>query len=80
MLMHHLPRDYNKPDPYDPSRLWRNFTHYINLALTPQNINPFLTDEEKVQERQQNLEHQLNGISVAGMTKYFIHEKSFVRN
>lgn len=68
------------PDPYDPSRLWRQFTRYINLALTPQNINPFLTDEEKVLERQLSLEHQLTRTSVSGMTKYFIHEKSFVRN
>ena len=79
-LIHHLPRDYNRPDPYDPTRLWRNFTHYLSMALIPQNVNPFLNDEEKETEREVAAEQHATRMSVAGMTKYFIHEKSYVRN
>jgi hypothetical protein len=46
----------------------------------PQNINPFLSEEEKEAQRETAVEQHANRMSVAGMAKYFVHEKSYVRN
>lgn len=75
--VHRLPRlPQAPPTSADPTRLWRTFTRALTLALKPQNINPFLTEEERLEaELEENQRH----VSIASVMKYFIPEQSYVR-
>ena len=58
----------------DPARLWHSFTRTLALALRPQNINPFLTEEEREEEEEERQACR----SVASFVKYFVPERSYV--
>jgi len=74
--VHRLPPLYNTPHSQDPSKLWPAFTHCITLAIKPQNINPFLSEEERLAEALATEQHKP---SITSVMKYFVPDRSYVR-
>ncbi len=79
-LLHQLPPHYNCPHPHDPTKLWRHFTRSLTLALTPQNVNPFLTEEEREAERELMELSRTQRLSTGSVLKYFVPERSYVNS
>ena len=78
-LYHHLPPHYNTPNPMDPAKLWRRFTHCLTLTLKPQNVHPFLTVEERQAEEEMAELKRSQAGAIASIMKYFVPERSYVR-
>ena len=61
--------------PSHPPDLWTGFSRTLSLAMKPQNINPFLTEEER---REEALVSASPAPSLASVMKYFVPERSYV--
>ncbi len=77
-LLGRHPLHYNYPHP-PRDNMWKQFTGSLTLALTPNNVNPFLSEEERAAEKEMEESKKARRLSIGSMVKYFIPEKSYVK-